>query len=339
MLFSVIIPAYNAGEVIHLPLSSLLAQTFKDFEVIIVDDCSPTDWYDKVEYYKQFMPITIIRREVNGGCGPTLQTGLDNAQGDYFIPIDSDDMFASSNTLFHFAQLVQNNNYPHAVSTSFAEYDPISCRTNIIDCNNASFVHGKAFNVEFCRENNITFPNQKWFEDGAFNFIAMNITNHIVRDNNVTYLWQKNVNSITRSRDYNVEVMPFYFAAYERAYPILKEKNPNNAELFILGALTHGYAYWNAFVKRNVDKKLTDGILNIIGNILEQSNMVETINNEPYVYETLCQSLSTVKRNVESQEGGFVELYSLNDWLKKFFGKSITKLEVDNNVFLEVAYA
>lgn len=330
MLFSIVIPAFNCKETIHLPLASLMTQIFKDFEIIIVDDCSTESFEAEVEPFKKFMDIKIIRNKVNGGCGPTLQHGLDVANGDYFIPIDADDMFATAETLLHFARLIQKNNYPDAVLTSFMEYDPETGRMTLIDQNNSAFIHGKCYKVEFCRDNDITFPNQKWFEDGAFNFIALNISKDIVKDGTVTYLWQSNKQSITRSQDYNVLVQPYYIKAYTRAFPILAKKDKRQANFFISGLIGFGYYYWTAFNKRKVEQKLIDELIENLKEAFESSNVIESINNDKGLFDELSKGDSRAKSMVEAQEGPFFMSITLNEWLNKFFNQSIKWLEVEN---------
>lgn len=327
MLFSVIIPCYNCGETIHLPLASLMSQIFTDFEVILVDDCSPVKWFDKVQHFKKYMDLRIVKREKNGGCGPCRQSGLDEAKGDYAIFIDSDDQLATAETLLQFARLIQQHQYPDVISTSFMEYDPINGNMTLINQDNSAWVHGKAFKIAYCRENNIKFPDQKWFEDGAFNFQAMNLTKRIAKDQAVTYLWQKRQESITRSQDYNVLVMPYYINAYMLAYPRLKEQDPRQANCFMCGALCYGYYYWNAFKRRNVDKELLDGLVQLIGGVLKETGLIEAINEDRFIFEQMMANDSRSKQAIEMQEGPFIAAISLNDWVKENFNKSIKWLE------------
>ncbi len=91
---SVIIPLYNAEKYIGLTMQTLLAQTFNDFEVIVVDDCS-TD--RSLEIVKTFVDprIKIIRNEKNLGLPGSVRTvGLAHAHGDYIYFMDDDDLIA-----------------------------------------------------------------------------------------------------------------------------------------------------------------------------------------------------------------------------------------------------
>ena len=89
---SVIIPAYRAAESIAATLDSVLAQTFQDFEIIVVNDGSP----DSEELEKALEPyrdrIIYVRQE-NQGPGGARNTGIRMARGAYVAPLDSDDMW------------------------------------------------------------------------------------------------------------------------------------------------------------------------------------------------------------------------------------------------------
>ena len=90
-LVSVIVPVYKAESFLCRCIDSLLAQTFKDFEVILVDDGSP----DKCgvlcdEYAVRDSRIRVIHKQ-NAGVAAARQTGLCAATGEYIIHVDADD--------------------------------------------------------------------------------------------------------------------------------------------------------------------------------------------------------------------------------------------------------
>lgn len=92
---SVIIPVYNVKEYIHACIDSILAQTFTDFELILVDDCSTDGTAQIIEEYRaKDERIRIIHLEENSGQGFARNIGIDNAGGEYLSFIDSDDMIA-----------------------------------------------------------------------------------------------------------------------------------------------------------------------------------------------------------------------------------------------------
>ena len=83
MTVSIIIPVYNVEKYIRQCLDSVLAQTFTDFEAILVDDCSP-DSSGAIcdEYAAKDERIKVIHHEQNGGVSRARQTGTDAAQGE-----------------------------------------------------------------------------------------------------------------------------------------------------------------------------------------------------------------------------------------------------------------
>jgi len=90
-LISIIIPVYNAEKVLPRCIDSLLCQTYKPIEIILVNDGSK----DKSlavceEYAKQVANITVISQE-NGGTAKARNAGLDVAHGEYIMFVDADD--------------------------------------------------------------------------------------------------------------------------------------------------------------------------------------------------------------------------------------------------------
>ena len=90
-LVSVIVPIYKAEETIKKCVDSLLAQTLKDFEIVLVDDGSP-DRCGEIcdEYARNDSRIKVVHQK-NMGVSAARQTGIDNAIGEYTIHADPDD--------------------------------------------------------------------------------------------------------------------------------------------------------------------------------------------------------------------------------------------------------
>lgn len=86
MKYSVIVPAYNAADTISTLLESLAAQSFKDFEVILVDDASR----DRTPQVIESFPYRLIRMAQNRGPAHCRNVGARNASGRILVFIDSD---------------------------------------------------------------------------------------------------------------------------------------------------------------------------------------------------------------------------------------------------------
>ena len=91
MLFSIIVPAYNAERYLPECLASVDAQTFRDYEVIIVDDGSTDETSCIADTYAQSKcNVTVLHRE-NEGPLLARRAGLKIARGQYAVFVDSDD--------------------------------------------------------------------------------------------------------------------------------------------------------------------------------------------------------------------------------------------------------
>ncbi|HEY5541580.1 MAG TPA: glycosyltransferase [Coriobacteriia bacterium] len=92
MRFSVIIPAYNAREVLERTVRSALAQTFDDFEVIISDDGSSDDTLVLAEELAARDSRVKILTGLNGGCSVARNRGFEVASGEFCVLLDAEDM-------------------------------------------------------------------------------------------------------------------------------------------------------------------------------------------------------------------------------------------------------
>lgn len=94
---SVIIPVYNTPEKYLKPcLDSVLTQTLEEIEIIIVDNCSDAETFQKLEgYAKADSRILLIRQAVNGGVANSRNTGASHATGDFLYFMDSDDILSA----------------------------------------------------------------------------------------------------------------------------------------------------------------------------------------------------------------------------------------------------
>ncbi|BDU58225.1 hypothetical protein LMORI2_12070 [Limnohabitans sp. MORI2] len=89
-LFSIYVPAFNVESYINECIDSVLAQTYQDFEVIIVNDGSTDGTALVLEKYKNDSRVKIITK-ANGGIGSASNTGIRAAIGEYIVQLDSDD--------------------------------------------------------------------------------------------------------------------------------------------------------------------------------------------------------------------------------------------------------
>lgn len=132
-LISVIVPVYKVEAYLPACVSSILMQTFTDFELILVDDGSPDICGAMCDSYAQKdSRVRVIHRE-NGGLSAARNTGLDAAGGDYVTFIDSDDV-VSLNYLQYMIRVAEETavDVVAAKIIQFTDYDDV-----------ASFLDGK----------------------------------------------------------------------------------------------------------------------------------------------------------------------------------------------------
>lgn len=91
-VLSVVVPAYNVAEYLPACLDSLLDQTLRDLEVIVVDDASPDECGEIADSYAARDPRVVVLHTQNQGVGPARNTGVAAARGRYLAFVDSDDL-------------------------------------------------------------------------------------------------------------------------------------------------------------------------------------------------------------------------------------------------------
>ena len=96
MKVSIIMPVFNAAGTLRKSLESIKAQTFRDFELVVVDDCSSDDSDSVLEEFAENSDVNcrIVRQEKNAGVAAARNRGLDTAEGEYVAWVDADDVIA-----------------------------------------------------------------------------------------------------------------------------------------------------------------------------------------------------------------------------------------------------
>lgn len=110
-LVSIITPSFNASKYIDLTLKSILSQTYSNWELIIVDDCSSDSTCEIVQQFiKQDSRIKLVKLEQNSGAAVARNTGIENAKGRFIAFLDSDDTWHPQK-LEKQIEFMEKNNY------------------------------------------------------------------------------------------------------------------------------------------------------------------------------------------------------------------------------------
>lgn len=115
-LVSIIMPSYNTAKYISDSIESVIAQTYTDWELIIVDDCSTDDSLDVIRSFND-KRIVILQNEKNSGAAISRNYALREAKGKWIAFLDSDDTWAPDK-LEKQIKFMKDNNY----SFTFTDY-------------------------------------------------------------------------------------------------------------------------------------------------------------------------------------------------------------------------
>lgn len=127
--FSVIIPVYNRAYLVEATIDSVLAQDFKDYEIIAVDDGSTDRSGDVIQQYRD--QVIYVRQE-NMGEGAARNSGIQKARGAYLAFLDSDDLWFPW-TLSTYKKVIDGNKYPALVigeGVTFSDEAELITHTN-----------------------------------------------------------------------------------------------------------------------------------------------------------------------------------------------------------------
>ena len=228
---SVIIPMYNSERYIRSCVGSVLNQTFKEFEIICVDDCS-TDETVKIvmEMAQQDRRIRLVRHARNSGAASEPRnTGMRMSRGKYIAFLDSDDMYTPTALaelvsigekwqadVVHTEQVYFPENQvidvtPQTKFTTFSKEKGGFCKEPMLETDNLAkrvqmfyqgrffgWVHNKIYRRDYIMEKNLRFDKLLTSEDIVFYFKVVCTAPRIVRVPNIIYIYRHNPNSITR---------------------------------------------------------------------------------------------------------------------------------------------
>lgn len=118
---SIIMPSYNTGRFISETIESVLAQSYSDWELIIVDDCSNDNTDDVVSQYLTDKRIRYIKNETNSGAAVSRNRALREAKGKWIAFLDSDDLWEPDKLETQIV-FMEKNDY-HFSYTNYIEID------------------------------------------------------------------------------------------------------------------------------------------------------------------------------------------------------------------------
>lgn len=208
---SVIIPCYNARPFIARMLDSLVAQDFKDMEVVLADDCSPEPYDDVVEPYLKKLNIVRTKTAYNCCPGNTRQAGYDASSGEWVIFGDQDDEYVPGafREVFRLIANSERDGFHFSVVTSdFDEGKYVDGKFKTIRKHARAYgwTHGKFYRREWWEKNHVAYKHDlKSHED----IYLSSLVTCIMDENKespmyvpvLTYRWLKRPDSVSQGED------------------------------------------------------------------------------------------------------------------------------------------
>lgn len=242
---SIIVPIYNVEQYLDECVKSIISQTYKNIEIILVDDESPDNSPAMCdEYAKSDERVKVIHKK-NGGLSSARNAGLDIATGDYVLFIDSDDYITNDfvEQLLHTAAASKADiamcNFTSdtktldlGISDSFKIYTPKQATRAILKEHISTMAQTKLFRAELL--DGIRFPLGRIYEDYGTIYKLFDKAGSIACVDTRKYYYRYNPDSITNKR-FSLKQMDYYAISDEveafiiDKYPSFKKHVRNRA--------------------------------------------------------------------------------------------------------------
>ena len=264
-LVSIILPVYNVEKYLDECVTSLLNQSYKNIEILFVDDGS-TDNSGKIldEYKTKDERIKVFHKK-NGGVSSAKNVGLKHAKGKYITFVDPDD-YVMKEYVEYLLKLIEKNNAD--VAYTKYNYDNYNNKqvTNeyirVIDSNEALYeiltyqisvaVWNKIYKKEMLDSNKIYFYEDIFMGEGFnFNILAFKIANKIAVSNKKIYFYRRDNNESATTK-FKIEKWENALYAISKIKDNLKDADNNIKEALI-------FAEWrtniDAYTLLNISKQ------------------------------------------------------------------------------------
>ena len=263
-MFSIIIPNHNSSDHLIKSIPALINQFNDDAEIIIIDDCSTNEEFDKLQIFANDSHITLLRNETNLGPGVSRNKGIKYAKNEYIFFIDADDYLEKDSYIT--LKNVINKEHPDVIVFDF-NYDINSikyCTSMFIQNFENGWVQpnealvfvrgstmGKCYKKSIITENNVQFLNQMRNEDMPFTKVALSYSNNIYYIKKPLYNYVIHSNSLMHNTQLVDEKNE------EEACAYLRQHLENRFPVEFNAIYQYEYIYSTIFTKleKKVDKQ------------------------------------------------------------------------------------
>ncbi|SEK17486.1 Glycosyl transferase family 2 [Pseudobutyrivibrio ruminis] len=289
--FSVIMPTYGVGDYIGDALGCLQMQTYDNFEVIIVDDCSPDSSGDIARgYMERDDRFYYVKHETNQGVSAARNTGIEHATGDYILFLDPDDLY-ERNLLRVCAAALERNPVDLLVYSFTEDYrnaagkiefmkgitlDMMDYDDDMVTTSDAATIHkmamqmeaitmlgypwNKCYKTSIIKENNLQYQKIKHVEDILFNCDFLDYTTSLTVLNDVLYHY-RNQGQVRLTGGEIEDYFKLQKIRIERIYD--QQQKWKTCDFEALGTLSKEYfrSFQSAMVRQLESGVKTDDIL------------------------------------------------------------------------------
>lgn len=268
-LISVIVPVYNVKSFLPQCVDSVLNQTYKNIEIILVDDGSTDESGEICDKYSKLDKRVKTIHKANGGLSDARNVGIDNAKGKYFCFVDSDDIVdknfvkslydaivktASDISICFFKKFFEEKELvEQTYNTEFVEMDKETLSFQLFEKDNIHFICActKMYKKELFE--NLRFEVGRLHEDEFIVYKIFDKANKGVLVNSQLYFYRERPGSITKSLSFKEKNLDAFYSI-ESCYKFYKGTQYEQKALNRLINST-AYIYCTA-KKRNAGKQI-----------------------------------------------------------------------------------
>lgn len=255
MKVSVIVPVYNVEDFLGRCLDSLTEQTYQDYEIICINDCSPDNSAEILNSYQDKYPdlIKVFHNQENMGLGKTREKALSLANGDYILFVDSDD-YVKSDYISSYTRALKEDDYDIVIGGYIRDIAGKKTVHLLSDSVWSSVTYAiacaKLFKKSFIINNGLKFTGVSCGEDIYFSLSAYYCGARTKIIDYAGYYYYYNSNSITGSMDYkknHEQIMSELFSTFLANYDLkaLPEDNQRVIEYVYLANMINALFVFN----------------------------------------------------------------------------------------------
>lgn len=349
-LISIIVPVYNAESTIRKCLDSICNQTYKNIEIICVNDGSKDSSGEiLMEYAHKDSRVRVINQR-NRGVSYSRNYGIDIARGEWITGVDSDDYLDSDTYEYCLPKLRENIAQVVCFGTRrfidgkevnfpYGKYPDIGLKAMTFDLlrkTNVCFWN-KLFRKDLLKNTKARFPEGIRFEDEAFHYYVLPYISHIayMPSPKYNYICHSELDSFTKSAKRGGRQIFDTIKALDYIYSYFEEKplpqNMNKLKLYLFQKFRWQFV---SFTQKWASSKMKEEFRKELCNVINKHNLEPMIQNseQDYLYYSMPDALRLyITRKIKNLELACLEpeyekkyrKYKFKTWFS--FGKEKKK--------------